>query len=385
MSSGTDALYGFAAHDPRRISPQAIALKSRALPQNMLAHLALAFVATSCLWIVYSHVRDGEAGPILAERFSASAPVFTASIRRPAIHESFAALQETTVPTVSTAQRKSHANLFDARHLSVTPATLSGGKPAALAEHLVAPIRSAAARLLENVQPQAERQSVQIAQTVPVPAARPTMLASLQNPTAPAPAASAPPAATPKGMVEDKATVLALISSNKNSLFQKLFGKPKLAGPLLAYASTDGGVASDAQQTILFDGMPKYDQWTAVYDISAKKVYMPDGTELEAHSGLGKRMDDPRQVHVKMNGSTPPHVYDLTMREALFHGDEALRMTPVGGNERIFGRTGLLAHSYLLGPRGDSNGCVSFRDYSAFVRAYKNGHVKRMVVVAKLD
>jgi hypothetical protein len=378
MSSGTDALYGFAAHDPRRLSPQAIALQSRALPQNILAHLALAFVATSCLWTVYSHVRDGEAGPIAAARLSAPATIVTASVRRPSIHESFAALQETTVP------RKSHANLFDARHLSVTPATLSGGKPAALAEHLTAPIRSAAARLLENVQPPAERQSVQIAKTVPMPAARPTTLASLQNPTAPAPAASAPAAATPKVMVEDKATVLALISSNKNSLFQKLFGKPKPTGPMLAYASTDGGVASDAQQTILFDGMPKYDQWTAVYDISAKKVYLPDGTELEAHSGLGKRMDDPRQVHVKMNGATPPHVYDLTMREALFHGDEALRMTPVGGNERIFGRTGLLAHSYLLGPRGDSNGCVSFKDYSAFVRAYKNGLIKRLVVVAKL-
>jgi hypothetical protein len=377
MSSGTDALYGFAAHDPRRISPQAIALKSRALPQNMLAHLALAFVATSCLWTVYSHVRDGEAGPIAAERLSAPAAVVTASTRRPTIHESFAALQETTV------QRKSHANLFDSRHLSFAPATLSGGKPAALAEHLVAPIRSAAARLLENVQPPAERQSVQIAQTVPMPAARPTTLASLQPPAASAPAAATPAAATPKVMVEDKATVLALISSNKNSLFQKLFGKPKPAGPMLAYASADGGVASDTQ-TILFDGMPKYDQWTAVYDISAKKVYMPDGTELEAHSGLGKRMDDPRQVHVKMNGATPPHVYDLTPREALFHGDEALRMTPVGGNQRIFGRAGLLTHSYLLGPRGDSNGCVSFKDYRTFVQAYKRGLIKRLVVVAKL-
>jgi hypothetical protein len=371
MSSGTDALYGFAAHDPRRLSPQAIALKPRALPQNILAHLALAFVATICLWTVCSHLRDGEAGPIAAARVSAPAPILTVPVRRPTIQESFAALQETTV-------RKSHANLFDARHLSVTPATLSGGTPAALAEHLAAPIRSAAAWLLEHVQPQAERQGVQIAQTVPMPAARPTTLASLQPPAAPAPAA-----ATPKVMVEDKATVLALISSNKNSLFQKLFGKPKPAGPLLAYASADGGIASDTQ-TILFDGMPKYDQWTAVYDISAKKVYMPDGTELEAHSGLGKRMDDPRQVHVKMNGSTPPHVYDLTMREALFHGDEALRMHPVGGHERIFGRTGLLTHSYLLGPRGDSNGCVSFKDYSAFVQAYKKGLVKRLVVVAKL-
>ena len=106
-----------------------------------------------------------------------------------------------------------------------------------------------------------------------------------------------------------RTTVLALISSNKNSLFNKLFGKPKPERTALAYASADGGVASDTQ-TILFDGMPKYDQWTAVYDISARKVYLPDGTELEAHSGLGKRMDDPRHVHVKMHGATPPHAAD---------------------------------------------------------------------------
>jgi hypothetical protein len=209
------------------------------------------------------------------------------------------------------------------------------------------------------------------------------MLASLQQPSASPAAALAPTPSTSKSLVEDKATVLALISSNKNSLFNKLFGKPKHEGPTLAYASADGGVVSDTP-TILFDGMPKYDQHTAVYDISARKVYLPDGTELEAHSGLGSRIDDPKHVHMKMNGATPPHVYDLTMREALFHGVEAIRMTPIGGEGRIFGRTGILAHTYMLGPRGDSNGCVSFRDYSAFLQAFKRGLVKRLVVVARL-
>ena len=45
----------------------------------------------------------------------------------------------------------------------------------------------------------------------------------------------------------------------------------------------------------------------------------------------------------------------------------------------------MLTHSYLLGPNGDSNGCVSFKDYDAFLRAYKAGKVKRMVVVASID
>jgi hypothetical protein len=123
---------------------------------------------------------------------------------------------------------------------------------------------------------------------------------------------------------------------------------------------------------------------TAIYDISARAVYMPNGERLEAHSGLGPKMDDPRHVHVRMHGATPPNTYRLTMREKLFHGVEAIRLTPVGeGN--MFGRAGILAHTYMLGPSGQSNGCVSFRDYPKFLAAFKRGEVERIVVVAKLD
>ena len=52
-------------------------------------------------------------------------------------------------------------------------------------------------------------------------------------------------------------------------------------------------------------------------------------------------------------GVTPPHIYEFKPREALFHGVPALRLTPVGGEDKIFGRTGLLAHTYMLGPNGD--------------------------------
>jgi hypothetical protein len=128
-----------------------------------------------------------------------------------------------------------------------------------------------------------------------------------------------------------------------------------------------------------------YDNRTAVYVISARKVYMPDGREFEAHSGLGDKMDDPRFVNVRMRGATPPHVYDLTLRESLFHGVEAIRMTPLGGDGAIFGRDGILAHTYMLGPNGQSNGCVSFRDYDAFLHAFKQGKVDRLAVIGKLD
>jgi hypothetical protein len=39
----------------------------------------------------------------------------------------------------------------------------------------------------------------------------------------------------------------------------------------------------------------------------------------------------------------------------------------------------------MLGPRGDSNGCVSFKDYKRFLAAFKRGEIKRLVVVARLD
>ena len=122
---------------------------------------------------------------------------------------------------------------------------------------------------------------------------------------------------------------------------------------------------------------------TAIYDITAKIVHMPNGEKLEAHSGLGAMMDDPRHVHVRARGPTPPNVYNLRMREALFHGVAAIRMLPE--NEKLmFGRDGILTHSYLRGPSGQSAGCVSFRDYSKFLRAFQRGEVTRIIVVPSL-
>lgn len=122
---------------------------------------------------------------------------------------------------------------------------------------------------------------------------------------------------------------------------------------------------------------------TAIYSIEQKTVYMPNGERLEAHSGLGPMLDDPRFVHKKMRGATPPHTYKLTMREALFHGVEAIRLNPLDPS-KIFGRDGLLAHTYMLGKRGDSNGCLVFKDYKRFLAAFKRGEITQLVVVARL-
>lgn len=164
------------------------------------------------------------------------------------------------------------------------------------------------------------------------------------------------------------------------TIFERLFGGIKTSA-LQAYASVDPGAMGLEEKIPLTGPQPFIDDMTAVYDISAKTVYLPNGTKLEAHSGFGDKMDDPKYVHVPMRGATPPHVYDLSLRENLFHGVQAIRLSPVGGKEAIHGRTGLLAHSYLLGPNGDSNGCVSVKDYDAFLKAYQAGEIKRLAVV----
>src|SRR5262249_41297993 len=128
----------------------------------------------------------------------------------------------------------------------------------------------------------------------------------------------------------------------------------------------------------------RYDRFTAVYDISAHTVYMPDGTRLEAHSGLGSRLDDPRYADERMHGVTPPNIYDLELREAPFHGVRALRMIPQD-ETRTFGRSGLLAHTTMLAPRGYENGCFFLKNYDAFLQSYHNKKIRRPAVVARLD
>src|SRR5262249_38020641 len=129
---------------------------------------------------------------------------------------------------------------------------------------------------------------------------------------------------------------------------------------------------------------PQDDGRIAIYDISAHAVYLPNGRRLEAHSGLGEAMDNPRHVHQRMRGATPPNVYNLTMREHMFHGVRAIRLNPVD-ESRMPGRAGILAHTYMLGSSGQSNGCVVFSNYPEFLNAFQKGEITRMVVVDRLE
>jgi hypothetical protein len=122
----------------------------------------------------------------------------------------------------------------------------------------------------------------------------------------------------------------------------------------------------------------------AIYDIERGRVYLPNGETLEAHSGIGPLRDNPAFVNRRNRGPTPPHIYDLTLRERPFLGVQAIRLTPVEGDAAVFGRDGFLAHTYMLGRRGDSNGCVVFKEYHRFLAAFKKGQIKRLVVVPRL-
>jgi hypothetical protein len=268
------------------------------------------------------------------------------------------------------------ANLYDPlRDSSIS----LGAPPTTFADRMPSPSTfHATGAEIAAVEPPAKAQpdpvvTLAVVETVPLPRARPSEPHIIANR---GPSKNAPLTTS---------TVLAAAPADQRNFLEKFFGihKPTETGPQLAYASPDGGLSgvpmADTPAKLGSD-----DRTTAVYDISAHTVYLPDGRRLEAHSGLGSMLDDPRHVAVRMHGPTPPHIYSLKLRESLFHGVKALRLTPVGDGD-IYGRTGLLAHTYMLGPNGDSNGCVSFKDYDAFLRAYENGEIKRLMVVASAN
>lgn len=220
-----------------------------------------------------------------------------------------------------------------------------------------------------------------LAADVPLPMPRPNDLAPV--------VAHAPPfraTRRPTVMASVAPTAAPAVNPDNRSFLEKFFGagqpQATAATPVLGYAAPEDGWFSGLRGRGAGNPARSYGEGTAVYEIASHTVFLPDGGKLEAHSGLGDRLDDARFVRDRMRGPTPPATYALTLRESLFHGVQALRLTPVGSS--VFGRNGLLAHTYMLGPRGDSNGCVSFRNYQAFLNAFRGG-VRRLVVVAKLS
>jgi hypothetical protein len=271
------------------------------------------------------------------------------------------------------------------------PTPLSGGEALKFAP--AAPARSSfrfassqppagveARGLAEQVRAQPPAlQAREVAETPPLPVPRPAEL----SPSGALDSSRLAVGQTPR---RTKTAAVPAVPTDNRSFFEKLLGVPApsgpaSSGPALAYAAPESG-GTGLSPGIKLSPSPAAEPGTAVYDISARVVYMPNGDRLEAHSGLGDKMDDPRFVHVRMRGATPPGTYDLTEREKPFHGVRAIRLNPVGGSAAVHGRAGLLAHTYMLGPNGQSNGCVSFREYDKFLQAYLKGEVRRLVVVS---
>ena len=343
---------------PRRpVPPRAPAREQRsrkAIRQTFVGGILLAGGGLSCLWILNASLGQAALPPQSVPPFDLATTVPAPS----ANPKQFAALMDTTAslgPATSFSQPYAFEQrwagiAFEDRWAAVAPApeqtkvNIAATRPVAPPDDVVK----------------------QIAEAVPMPTPRPSAQIAKNGPSR-------------QDAVQENQDVALAEPAKQPSIFERLFGKLRPANTTLAYASPDGGILSNGTSRI----GGRYDPYTAVYDISARTVYMPDGTKLEAHSGLGSRLDDPRYVNERMRGATPPATYELKMREALFHGVEAIRLTPVDSS--VYGRTGLLAHTYMLGPNGDSNGCVSFKNYNAFLQAYKNQQVKRLVVVARLD
>jgi Protein of unknown function (DUF2778) len=393
MSTSISACYDFAAHTPRDFS------RKSAVPYSLLGSAAVACLVVGCAWTVYTNV--------FAAGIYPSAGNFDVAVikRSPAPVRTVLAASNTSIviespPVISApavvAQGPSFS--FADRFSAAAPQSVAAA-PQAVA---TPPQAVAAAPQAVTAPPQPERQVAALAPVTPPPAAAPERKVADAVPmpaSRPADARKSAGASVRDMAQRAKAAVMSVASNDKPeapakppTIFERLFGKFEStisnSGSALAYASADAsstGSLGPASQNIASVGTGAlYDRQTAVYDIAAHMVYLPDGTKLEAHSGLGSSLDDPRSANIRMRGVTPPHLYDLKPREALFHGVAALRLNPVGGEESIYGRSGLLAHTFMLGPNGDSNGCVSFRDYNAFLDAYRNKGVRRLAVVAHL-
>ncbi|WP_080507298.1 DUF2778 domain-containing protein [Rhodopseudomonas palustris] len=262
---------------------------------------------------------------------------------------------------------------FDARFLrdsisdQVAPVALPPAAMRSLTPELEAKLRQAKARLAQDL----------TAQSV----APPDLIAMTSTPPAQTTSVVAVPLPRSRPVLADlmAAQRSAAVSNDPQPGLLEKFSEMFSGRMTLASLDPDGGLGSDGPNLVALG----YDNATAVYDISARRVYMPNGVKLEAHSGFGALMDDPGHVDKHNVGATPPNVYELKPRERLFHGVQAIRMIPVGRNDTL-GRSGLLAHSYMLGPNGDSNGCVSIKQYDRFLQAYQNGEIKRLVVVPSL-
>jgi hypothetical protein len=365
----------------RRKSP------GKSISKTLFGGAAIACLVAGCGALVYTNIIAASVYPTLGnadyDEPVVKRPKLAARTSAQAVSEAFAALPETTVVEKSAQVAAISPSMFNERFA----ASAAQGVPSRAAE-VPSPPGLDAPKVAETSKP---ADAPKLAEAPKSKVSAPAQVALNVPPQATPPATEAKPAGlSVREMAQRaKAAVMSIASNERLSITEKLWGKEQSSphSSLLSYASADASITGSIgrDQNPVHAGAAPYERDTAVYDISAHTVYLPDGTKLEAHSGLGSKLDDPNSAPIKMHGVTPPHIYELKLREALFHGVPALRLNPIGGEDAIYGRVGLLAHTYMLGPNGDSNGCVSFKDYNAFLNSYRNQGIKKLAVVAKIE
>jgi hypothetical protein len=362
--------------------------RKKTLSRKLFSSAAVACLIAGSGWTVYSNIFASSVYPTMGsagydEPVVKTQPRVALRNAADAVRDVFAALplsasviaKPATVAAIT-------PNMFNERFAAAGPQGVASNAASA-----APPV--AVPKLAEAAKPRPELPKLAAAPKPKEAAPAPVQVASIapQRPAEPAPAKTT--GTTVRDLAQRaKAAVMSITLADNTSIVEKLWGTPQPKRSLLAFASADANITGSitpSQNSATLGAQPRYEHDTAVYDISAHMVYLPDGSKLEAQSGLGSELDDPRSARIRMRGVTLPHLYDLSPREALFHGVPALRLNPVGGEESIYGRSGLLAHTFMLGPNGDSNGCVSFRDYNAFLNAYRNQGIKRLAVVERID
>jgi type VI secretion system (T6SS) effector TldE1-like protein len=377
MSSSTVACYQFAAPTLKRPA-------RKVTSQSLFIATAMFGLVIGCVWTVYANIFAASPYPEVGNA-NYDAPVvrrFTSIAVRPVARP-----EPPTIAVPETMPAEPALSFVD-RFAAASP---QGVEPAPVSEE---PTRVAVAPEPQPLKlaevPKIKTAPIKTAEAAKTPKEVSKFQLASASPTT-------EPDEQPKNLSKfgemaqrAKKAILSIASADRQSIVEKLWGKDQPSrNPVLAYASADAGSVTGSigsrEQNPMLGGSPPYDRDTAVYDITAHTVYLPDGTKLEAHSGLGSNLDDPHSARIRMRGVTPPHIYTLKPRESLFHGVAALRLTPIGGEEAIYGREGLLAHTFMLGANGDSNGCVSFRDYNAFLSAYHNMGIRKLAVVAHVE
>ena len=216
-------------------------LFSRIFSQTVPGAIALALSAIFGVWILYAR--------------PAAAPVV---------------IEAPTVTPAVTFTSKPYSALFDPSFFSGSTANFESFPPAPSAAAITEP---------ENLLPMPRPAVPKLAESIPLPPPRPIELGMLEN--------RSPSLTSSRLLVQrNRKPVLPAALPDNRTFFEKIFGMRQPSGPALAYAAPENGILGNARG-VTSNPSPRYDRWTAVYDVAARTVYMPNGTRLEAHSGLG--------------------------------------------------------------------------------------------------